>query len=272
MEILRHDIRHAFRSLVRQKAVTAAALATLALGIGANTAIFSVVYGVLLRPLPYPEPDGLVRVWEEHPGANAPVSGMLSDLTTRAWMPGATTLEGIAAWSDTMFTVGREEPERLRGASVSPGLFSLLRAAPVAGRFFRPEEAVEGASDVVVLGYGFWQDRFAGADAAIGQTLIVSERPHTIIGVAPPGFAFPATESLLWTPYVLPDPLAREENPGLRVFGAVARLAADATPEQAAAEGTAAARAKERPFIATLMFGEGGEVEVRVAGLAEERV
>jgi predicted permease len=270
MEALWHDVRQALRSLARQKVLTAAALVTLALGIGANTAIFSVVYGVLLRPLPYPEAEGLVRVSEEHPGANAPISGVFSDVSLIAWSASMTAMEGIAAWSDTTFTVGVEEPERLRGAPVSPVLFSLLRAVPVAGRFFGPEEAVQGADDVVVIGQGFWQARYGADPAAVGQTIVINDRPHAIIGVAPPELTFPDPETVMWTPYVLPTAPLDEENSGMRVFGAVGRLAPGATPEQAAAEGTAAARGVARPFVADLLFGEGGPVEVRVRGLAEE--
>lgn len=270
MDILLHDLRQAFRSLFQNRAVTAAALLTLGLGIGANTAIFSVVYGVLLRPLPYAAPDEIVRIAEEHPGANAPVSGLLSDLTYWLWTPGMRSLESIAAWSDSTFTVGREDPERLRGAPVSPELFSLLRIAPAAGRFFSSDEAEEGADDVVVIGHGLWQERFGGSAGALGQSLVIDDRPRTIVGVAPPGFAFPSEETILWTPYVMPQTPVDEENRGMRVFGAIGRLAAGATPEQAEAEGTAAARGVERPFVANLLFGEGGEVEVRVTRLAEE--
>src|SRR5262245_23497631 len=126
MESLTHDLRQALRIMWAHKAFTVAALATLALGIGANAAVFSMVYGVLLRPLPYDEPERLVRVSEEHPGANSPLTAaFISDLTIKAWVPTAKTVEGVAAYRSDPVVVGRENPARMPGASVSPSLFRL---------------------------------------------------------------------------------------------------------------------------------------------------
>ena len=137
METLRHDIRQTIRMMIANKAFTAAALLTLALGIGANAAVFSMVYGVLLRPLPYPEPERIVRLSEYHPGANAPLSAaFLSNYTLDAWLPSTKTLEGVAVFSGNSYTIGRDNPVRLDGATVSPSLFRLLRVQPAAGRFF----------------------------------------------------------------------------------------------------------------------------------------
>src|SRR5688572_30681379 len=134
METLRHDIRQTIRMMFANKAFTAAALLTLALGIGANAAVFSMVYGVLLRPLPYPEPERIVRVSEYHPGANAPLStAYVSNYTLDAWLPSSKTLEGVSAYSGNTHTVGRENPVRLEGATVSPSLFRLLRVQPAVG-------------------------------------------------------------------------------------------------------------------------------------------
>ncbi|MGD8328796.1 MAG: ABC transporter permease [Acidobacteriota bacterium] len=271
MESLLQDVRQALRTMRRQKVLTAAALVTLALGIGANTAIFSVVYGVLMRPLPYPDPGGLVRVSEEHPGANAPIPGaLLSDVTLRLWQPSMKALEGIAAWSSNTYTVGTQDPERLRGAAASPVLFDLLRQRPALGRFFTDEEAVEGADDVVVIGYGFWRERYGADPDVLGQRLVIDDRPHTIIGVAPEGLAFPVPETVLWKPYVMSTEPLDAENPSMGVFGAVGRVADGYSAEQAATEGTAAARSIPRPFIADLLFGKGDPVEVRVQPLVEE--
>jgi putative ABC transport system permease protein len=270
METLWREVRQTLRWMVRQKGFTAAACLTLALGIGANTAIFSVVYGVLLKPLPYADPDRLVQVSEEHPGANAPLRGAyLSDVTLESWAPALRTLEGLAPYSEEVYTVGRENPVRLPGAAVAPSLFPLLRVAPAAGRFFTPEEALEGADGVVVLGHAFWRERLGGSPEAIGRSLFVEGRPRLVVGVAPPGFAFPSPDTELWMPHVIPRP----ENPqqrGIWVFSAVGRLKPGATPLQAAAEGTAAARAVPRPIPADLLFGKGGPVEVRVRPLVEE--
>lgn len=268
METLWRDIRHTLRWMGRQKSFTAAAALTLALGIGANTAIFSVVYGVLFKPLPYAEPDRLVRVSEEHPGANAPLRGAyLSDVTLESWSKSMRTLEDIAAYSDAVVTVGREAPERLPGALASPSLFPLLRVAPAAGRFFLPEEAVEGAPCVVVLSHALWRARF-GASAAsptgtMGRSIVVEGRSCEVVGVAPQGFDFPVSGTALWLPYVINPPQPAEQR-GIEIFSALARLRPGATPLQAAAEGTAAARAMPRPMAADMLFGKGQTVEVRV--------
>src|SRR5262245_23178599 len=205
METLWRDVRQTLRWMARQKGFTAAACLTLALGIGANTAIFSIVWGVLLKPLPYADPGRLVRVSEEHPGASPALSGdSLSNLTLDSWAPSLRTLEGLAPYVSTVYTVGREDPERLPGATVSPSLFPLLRVVPAAGRFFAPEEAAEGAEDVVVLSHGLWRSWFGGRPEAIGRSIVVEGRPCRIVGVAPVGFAFPSPETKLWKPYVVP--------------------------------------------------------------------
>ncbi len=270
MEKLWQDVRHTLRWMGRQKGFTAAASLTLALGIGANTAIFSVIYGVLLKPLPYADPERLVSISEEHPGANSPlVWALLSDVTLESWTPAMRTLEGVAAYNDEVFTVGRENPVRLPGASASPSLFPLLRVAPAAGRFFEPGEAVEGADDVVVLGHSFWRERFGGSPAAVGQSIFLDGRPRRIVGVAPPGFAFPSPEVVLWMPHVIPRPENPEQR-GMHVFPALGRLKPGMTPSQAAAEGTAAARAVPRPMAADMLFGKGQPVEVRIRPMVDE--
>jgi putative ABC transport system permease protein len=257
--------------MIANKAFTAAALLTLALGIGANAAVFSMVYGVLLRPLPYPDPERIVRVSEYHPGANAPLTtSFLSNYTLDAWVPSSKTLEGVSAYSGTNYTVGRENPVRLEGATVSPSLFRLLRVQPAVGRFFSDQEAVEGADGVIVLGHSFWQERYGANPSAIGQMLVVDGRPRVIIGVAQPGFAFPNPENLFWMPYVMPKPGGDPKQPNMRVVVALGRLRTGVTPEQAEAEGTAAARSVTRPFAAELIFGKGQPVAVRVRPYIEE--
>src|SRR5262245_37295337 len=180
MDFLAQDLRQAFRALGRQRGFTAAALVSLALGIGANTALFSVTYGVLLRPLPYLEADRLVRVSEHHPGANSVVKTLLSNLTFHAWSEGATTLEGLAAYRGSTFLETSAEPTRIAGAAVTPSLFSLLSVRPALGRLLLPDDAVAGAPPVVVIGFGLWQERFGGEASALGRTLVLDGKPHTI--------------------------------------------------------------------------------------------
>jgi putative ABC transport system permease protein len=270
METLWRDVRQTLRWMMRQKGFTAAACLTLALGIGANTAIFSIVWGVLLKPLPYADPERLVQVSEEHPTANAPMPGAyFSDVTLESWSRSMRTLERVAAYSDGVLTVGREEPERLPGAAVSPALFPLLRVAPAAGRFFLPEEATKGAPCVVVLSHALWSSRFGSRPAAVGRSLFVEGRPCSVVGVAPPGFSFPAPGTALWLPYVIAPPPQDPQQRGIETFSALGRLRPGVTPLQAAAEGTAAARAVPRPMAADLLFGKGKPVEVRVRPFGE---
>ncbi len=264
------DLRSAFRLFRQHPAFAATALLTLALGIGANIAIFSIVYGVLMRPLPYLQPEQLVRIYEEHPGGTSPL-GMkwISDVTLDAWRSGK-SLSQVAIYSSYIETVGRTEPERWRSGVVSPSLFAMLRVTPVLGRFFEEPETVEGADAVIVLSHQLWRERYnAGADA-IGQALWIDGRSFQIIGVAPPGFSFPLPDVKYWRPYVLPSATGPSGQQRIRVMTAMARLAEGVTAEQAAAEGTAAARSVPRPPSAFMMFGQGGPVVVHVTGFVDE--
>src|SRR5450755_3610574 len=153
METLLRDVRHAVAMMRRNKGFTTAGLLTLALGIGATTAVFSVVYGVLLRPLPYPAADRLVRLSEEHPGAVSPLPfPMLSNLTYHAWSAAPRTIDAFAAYRTQQITVSLTDgPARLDATAVTPTLFPLIGATPALGRFFQPEEGAEGADGFLVL-------------------------------------------------------------------------------------------------------------------------
>jgi predicted permease len=273
MQNLIRDFRLALRVLRRSKGFAAATLLTLALGIGANTAVFSVVYGVLLRPLPYPEPDRLVRLSEVHPGATASIGrARLSNLTFHAWSDAPPrTIDSMAAYASRRYTIsGFDEPLRVEGAAVSPALFSVLGAKPAAGRFFRPEEAVAEANNVVVLSHQYWHSQYSGDPSAIGRSIVVDDRQHTIVGVAAPEFYFPDRDARMWTPFAV----RRRSGPNdgqVSVLFAIARLKPGITASQAETEGTAAARGVgKRPVAADLLFGKGGPVTVRVRSLVEE--
>jgi predicted permease len=262
MSTVVQDVRHAWRLMSRAPGFTLAALVTLALAIGVNTAVFSAVYGVLLRPLPYADADRIVRLSEFHPGGTAIISdARLSNLTLDAWRAGATTIDAPAAYSSQSYTVGGiNEPVRIEGAPVSPAIFPLLGVAPAAGRFFRDDDAVSGAAPVVVISHAWWQSRFGGDASAGGRTVL------EIVGIAPAWFYFPDRDAQMWTPYVLPS----TRQGSLNVLYAVARLKPGVTVEQAAAEGTSAARGVTRPMAAELLFGKGAPVEVRVRRLVDE--
>ncbi len=267
MNTLAHDLRHAFRLMVRAPGFTFAALLTLALAIGVNTAVFSVVYGVLLRPLPYTDPDHIVMLSEEHPGGHAIIrEPRLSNLTFEAWRGSARTLEGMSAYSQQTFTIIHgTDTERVDGGSLSPTALATLGVAPAKGRFFRPEEGIAGNNNVVFLSDRFWRTKFAADPNVVGGTLQIDGRTHEVIGVAPSWFYFPDRDALLWTPYVLPP----TTDGSMRILPAFARLTPGSTVQQAAAEGTAAARTVKRPMAAELLFGKGGPVEVRVNTLSD---
>ena len=251
----------------RAPGFTAAAVVMLALAIGATTAVFSIVYGVLLRPLPYPGADRIVRLSEEHPGGVSLIrDDRLSNLTFDAWVGNAQSIDSLMAYSSGRYVVDHGKgTERIDGAAISASASALLGIVPARGRVFRAEEATEGSDRVLVLSDGFWRSRFGGDPNAIGRVLQIDGQPHEIIGVAAPGFYFPDRDALFWRPYLLPR---RTEN-GTSVMSVLARLKPGVTVEQAAAEGTAAARTVKRPMSAELLFGKGGPVEVRVHGLTE---
>jgi putative ABC transport system permease protein len=262
------DVRHAFRLMHRAPGFTVAAVVTLALAIGANTAVFSVVYGVLLRPLPYPDADRLVMLSEEHPGGRSLVpEPRLSDLTFRVWSTGSQTIEGLGGYSSNTVTFrSDDQSERLVAASLAPSVFTILRVAPALGRFFRDEHSRDESARVVVLSDSLWRNRFAGDPGAIGRTVLIDGMTHEIVGVAPAWFYFPRRDAQLWRPYVL----APRRDGSVSVMTALARLRPGVSVQQAAAEGTAAARSVTRPFAAEMLFGKGAPVEVRVRTLGDQ--
>ena len=277
MGTLVQDIRLAFRVLLANRGFTAATLLTVALGVGGTAAVFSVIHGVLLRPLPYDESERLVRLWEVHPGATAPFrAAALSVPTYRAWSTSSESLEAIGAYYTDEFDVtGAGAARRVRGVQVTPSLFRVLRAPPAVGRLFDEADAARGAAPVVVLAYTTWQERFGGDPNVSDRRLTIDGVDHRIVGVVPPGFSFPPpvvgaegqSEVGLYTPFEV-----TAVDPDAKVIGvvqAIARLADGATAVQAEVEGTAHARGVGRPF-ADLLFGEGAPVEVRVRSMVEQ--
>src|SRR5688500_7054666 len=184
------DLRYAVRSAIKHRGFATAAILTLALGIGASSAIFSVVYGSLLRPLPFQEPDRLVSLM--HRGVLAQLLVMNHGPATYfAARDNQRVFEGVGGWDRTEVSItGRGEPERLEGLAVTAATLPLLRVQPVLGRFFREEDEVPGAPRRVVLTHGYWQRRFGGAESVIGQSLEINGASAEIIGVLPPSFKF----------------------------------------------------------------------------------
>jgi predicted permease len=264
------DFRQALSSFRHNPAFAAAAVVTLALAIGATTAVYSLVYGVLLRPLPFVEPQRLVRLWEEHPGGNTLAGNRwLSHRTYHSWMARPRTLASIGGYisSSGIVRIG-DEAVALPGAALTPSLVGMMGAAPQLGRWFNENEALPSAAGVVVLGHRVWQDRFGGRADVIGTVIRIDDQPYAVVGVAAPSFRFPDERAQMWLPYAVPT-IGAEPVRTLG-FNAVARLAPGATPAQMEAEGTAAARALERPPSSDVVFGKGGPVVVHARALAED--
>jgi predicted permease len=218
---LGQDLRYAVRALSRSPGFTLTALLTLALGIGANTAIFSVVRGVLLEPLPFDSPDRIVRIWPGNPSAGIE-RGALSEPNFLDWRRESRLTESIGGFffaegGTGIDLTGEGEPQRLRAALVTDGFFETLRTPALIGRSLLPEEHVPGKDRVAVLGHGIWTTRF-GADRAIaGRTVTLNGQQFVIAGVMPASFSYPADRAVdVWIPlsYFGPDAIGRERNKG----------------------------------------------------------
>ena len=244
MESLWQDLRYSVRRLVKSPGFTIVAVMTLGLGIGATTAIFSVVHAVLLRELPYEQPDRLVRLYET---AGSKQRTTLSPPNFMDFRARADLFEGAAAMRVGNPTLtGGDEAERVPTSYVTGDFFSVLRARPAVGRLLRPEDAEAGQEKVVVLGHDFWQRRFGGTLEVVGTTLRLDGESYTVVGVAPRGFAYP-TESDIWTPLVFtPRDLITQR--GAHYLDAIARLQPGVTPQQADTELRAVARQLEEQY------------------------
>ncbi|MPY89361.1 MAG: FtsX-like permease family protein [Luteitalea sp.] len=226
------DVHFALRQLRKSPTFALASVLTLALGIGANTAIFSVVNAVILRPLPYPDPDRLVSV-QSRDTRGTPHPAALSYPTFFDFRRDNDVFEHIASFRDTQLSLtGSGRPVRLRGAIVSWDLFAVLKTAPALGRGFLPHEEEAGAR-VVVLSHGLWSTRYGGDPDIVGRAITLNREAYTVVGVAPAGFNFPALSDTvdLWTTLALDATSATQR--GSRMLNAIARLRPGVTVEQA---------------------------------------
>jgi len=225
------DARYGIRQLAKAPGFTAVAVLTLAFGIGATTAIFSVVNGVLLRPLPYADSESLVRVHEV-----VPQYGLFSVAPANFldWRRQNSVFDSIAAYSTTSATfTDAHGPDRIQGTLASWDLFHVLRVAPVIGRSFTEADDRPGAGNVIVVSHGLWQRRFGGDPNIVGQTVTVNGAPVTVVGVMPPDFYYPARTQEFWRPIAI-DPA--NASRGGHFLGVVARLKAGVTIDQAGVE------------------------------------
>jgi predicted permease len=233
---LGHDVRYGLRMLAKNPAFTAIAVLALALGIGANSAIFSVVNAILLRPLPYKSPDQLVVIWE-----NATHLGFPKDTPSPAnfldWRQQSTLFEGMAAFAERSFNLtGVGEPERLDGRRVSANLFAMLGVKPIVGRTFVPQEDQPGTK-VVLLNEGLWKRRFGGDPAVVGRAVNLNGEPYTVVGVLPQTVRLPTSgnwRDQVWVPLAFPSEEAASR--GAHYLEVIARMKPGMTLPKAQAE------------------------------------
>jgi len=234
VESIINDIRYGSRSLLKHPGFTTVAVLTLALGIGANSAIFSLVDAVLLRALPFHEANQLVMVWEDASFAgfprNTPAPANYAD-----WKSQNRVFSEMAAFEDQAFNlIGDGEPERIQAQAVNANLLPMLGVKPELGRWFQPADDSPGANKVVMLNHGLWQQRYGGERNIIGRELLLNGEKFTVIGVMPAGFQFMNSNVRLWVPIALtPQELA---NRGTHYLNVLARMKPDVTVDEANAD------------------------------------
>ncbi len=252
VETIVQDMRYAMRMLRNNPGFTAVAILTLALGIGANTAIFSVIDSALLRPLPYNDPAGLVMVWENSSQHVNP-HNVVSPPDFLDWQTRNTAFAEMAALFDQRANLtGNGAPQEVVVQDVSANFFSVLGVNPILGPGFTAENGKPGHDNVVVLSYGFWKERFAGDLEIIGKPVVLNGHPQTIVGVAPQNFtwfikdgSFTGAKPQMWTPFIFPASFSDRKGVG-RFLTVVARLKPGSTVPQAQSQmNTIAARIAE---------------------------
>jgi len=254
------EYRVAFRALLKQPGFTLVAVVTLALGIGANVAIFAVVNGMLLEPLPYPNQARVLSIDERSPRFPDGMSVSLADYVD--WRDRQRVFDSMTIFQETSFTLtGVSEPERINGTLASADLLSTLGARPISGRGFRPDDGVPGASRVVLVGYGLWQRRFGG-QPIVGRAIELDREPYTVIGVMPKEFGFPEFAQL-WVPMRI-GPAAAATTRGSHSYDVVATLKPGVSEEQGRTHLASIARQLAQAYPAT-----NAEISVRTEPLRE---
>ena len=230
--MIRQDLAFALRTLRKAPGFTLAAVLAIALGIGANTAIFTVVKQVLLQPLPYPEPDRIVSVneWSRgQPSAVSPPNG-------RDWRDGNRTLQALAFYNAEVLTLsGGDQPSRVSAGLVDARMTDVMRVAPILGRPFSDEDMRPSARTVAILGYDLWQRAFGGDPGIVSRQIMLEAKPFEVVGVMPRGYEFP-DGSELWIPLRLSEPHLSDRQRGAHWLGAVGRLRPGVTAAQASAD------------------------------------
>src|SRR5262245_33718647 len=254
---LLQDVHFGARLLRRSPGFTAAALLTLALGVGASTLLFGIADAALLKPLPFPAPDRLVRLWDTNPGQSVQRTGVTTGNVVD-WRQRSRTLSGLTAW----YVMGRtlradDEAVVVQTAQVSTDFFQVFGIAPAIGRPFTAAETDRatfnsaagptGTDPVAIISHRLWKSRFHGDPAILDRTISLERQPWRVVGVMPDGFATPAANVDVWSPWSLVGVQPRDQH----YVQAAARLQAGVTLEQAQADLDAVAKALEREFPAT---------------------
>ncbi|HEX8692969.1 MAG TPA: ABC transporter permease [Longimicrobium sp.] len=257
METLLTTLLRAGRRLRRAPGFTAAAVLTLALGIGATAAVFTLVDAVLLRPLPYPAAERLVALRHAAPGLDVADAG-LSDGTYLHYRAHNRVLEAMGVWVENVVNATDGDPERVQVALVTPGVFGALGVTPALGRLFTPDDALPDATPVVVISHAFWMRRYGGDPGIVGRSIELNRLPRKVVGVLPPAFDFPRPETQVW--YALPVQ-ATESGIHALYLGSVGRLRPGVSP--------AAAEADLRRLTAALpeAYGDATPELLRESGL-----
>ncbi len=245
MGALTNDVRYGLRMLLKSPGSTLVALIALGFGIGANSAIFSVVNGILLRPLPYKDPDRLVVVWETKL-AKGIKQELVSPAEYREWAEQNRVFDQMAAFrAEPRVLTGGELPERVETALISTGGFELLGVKPAVGRTFSQDESQPGRNLAAVLSYSLWQRRFRGDRAVLGRAVALDGTSYTVVGITPPEFHLPGTPCEIWIPYTLDAKELNERNRAVRTLRVIAHLRPGATLDQAQSEMRSIARRLE---------------------------
>jgi putative ABC transport system permease protein len=262
------DVRYAFRTIQKSKSYSAAVLLTLAIGIGANVAVFSVVYGVLFRPLPYAQPDRLVRVFNPNKETSGFMSGQLSPQDVDDLRRNNHSFESLSAYSYNPKTGGmvllEGDPQQLETASVSGDFFTTMRGGAHIGRLLTPDDDVVGKDKQIVISYAFWKNQFGGDPGVVGRTLRFSDGPFTVVGVANEDMQFPGPEVKVWAPLSLIDDNDVPHRRQIRWLQVVARMKDGATLESAHADVNVVFKQLELEHADTNTgFGQGDVVSLR---------
>jgi putative ABC transport system permease protein len=268
MNALWGDLRYALRVLIKKPSFALAAIFTLALGIGANTAIFSVVNAVLLRPLPFQEPERLVTVWTKNqPRGIEQDDVSLDDYLD--WRNRNQSFSQIAAFGPYGFNItGENEPEKIASVVVSPNLLQTLGVNPMAGRTFAPEDSTPGRNNVVIISHGLWQRRYGQNPNLVGQTLKLDSQNYRVIGVMPPEFRFPNSEVEMWAPLSLTTDSSSRSRRWLKVIG---RLKTGVSADQARREIEAIASGLAEQFPAAHAGWSAGLTPLREVAVKDSR-